>query len=69
MDVEWVTEPTEGSLDRSVALAYGNEATLGIFYHQLCVIVMLMPEDIANATEPAESAQDVPRDVSPLHAH
>lgn len=38
MDVVWVTEPKEEYLDRSAFIAYGNEAVLDYYYHQLCVI-------------------------------
>lgn len=38
LDVEWITEPNENYVDNSVALAYGNEPSLGFHYHQLCVV-------------------------------
>lgn len=34
------TEPSEERLDRSTILAYGNQASLAYYYHQLCVAFM-----------------------------
>lgn len=44
--VKWVTEPKEEYVDRSISVAYGNEPSLGYFYHQLCVIVTIDPEEV-----------------------
>jgi hypothetical protein len=43
LDVEWVTEPSEEYLDKSTALVYGNEVSVGCQYHQLCVIARFSP--------------------------
>lgn len=39
--VNWITEPTDESLDRSMILAYGNEHSIGYMYHHLCVVADL----------------------------
>ncbi|KAJ3568892.1 hypothetical protein NP233_g5412 [Leucocoprinus birnbaumii] len=44
LPVEWVVEPSEENLKRSVAAAYGNEPGLGYFYHQICVVALLDPD-------------------------
>lgn len=44
--VEWVTEPKEEYIDRSITVAYGNEPGLGYFYHQLCVVVTVDPQEV-----------------------
>ncbi len=43
LDVRWVTMPKEEYVDRSAVVAYGNEAELGYFYHQLCVVATIPP--------------------------
>ena len=42
MDIEWVTEPNEEHLDRSVVVKYGNEASLTYVYHYLCVVARVI---------------------------
>jgi len=42
MSIEWVTEPNEEHLDRSVVVKYGNEASLTYVYHYLCVVARVV---------------------------
>ncbi|KXN81882.1 hypothetical protein AN958_03553 [Leucoagaricus sp. SymC.cos] len=63
LDLEWVTEPKEESVDRSVMMHYGNEYSLDYFYHQLCLVAFLRPEEIqippkANISEGIEQDFD-----------
>ncbi|KAF9441609.1 hypothetical protein P691DRAFT_683343, partial [Macrolepiota fuliginosa MF-IS2] len=42
ISVDWVTDPKEEYVERSVAMAYGNSPELEFYYHQLCVLVKVM---------------------------
>ncbi|KAF9442838.1 hypothetical protein P691DRAFT_797966 [Macrolepiota fuliginosa MF-IS2] len=43
--VDWVTEPKKALMDRSAVLKYGNEASIGYYYHQLCVLAKVGPKE------------------------
>ncbi len=62
MDVKWITEPSEEYLDRAAVIAYGNEATLGFYYHQLCVVAIIPQTGgkatLVEAVAPADDAMD-----------
>lgn len=68
MKVEWVTEPSEEHLDKSVTLAYGNEPSLGYHYHQLCVVAMFTPdiEEVKKLAELCQKTDDMELDEGKL---
>lgn len=70
MDVKWITEPSEEYLNRSAVVAYGNEASIGYYYHQLCVVAIIpQGEGKSGAALEAKAPIDAAKDKEEEEDH
>lgn len=58
ISVDWITEPKEEYVDRSVVMAYGNESSLEFYYHHLCVMAKIAPGDVRYDVEDSEEEEE-----------